>query len=294
MIIAEIGRGLGNSMYVYAAAKALSEKHKTELKLDKTYLQSWPRFEKKFGGTWDLVIEKFNISSQIATKKEIKRYIFRTYFRPIDKLTRKLKLFERNVYRFPSNGDAEDFFKIPNNSYLIIYCGREKFFKPIENIIKKEFELKEEYKKQIKERLKEISSQNSISIHVRRGDVLKLKNCLVLSADYYKRAIEIIKKQVKNPIFYIFSDEIDWCKENLSNLGIKLNFVEGNKDYEDLELMKSCKHNILANSALSWWAGYLNKNPKKIVIAPKSFSMFKDSKEDPELPKNWIKIEEEI
>jgi len=290
MIITEIGRGLGNSMYVYAAAKALAEKHKTILKLDKTYLKSWPRPNHQFGGSWDLVIEKFKISSEIATEREIRKHIFRTYFRPLDKILRKLKLFERRVIYFPSSGSAENYFKIPDNVYLIIYCGKEKFFKPIENQIRKEFELKEKFKEPIKDKIKEISSKNSVSIHVRRGDVLKLKDYYVLDINYYKKAIEIIKNKIKDPIFYVFSDEINWCKKNFKDFDIKMNFVEGRKDYEDLELMKTCKHNILANSSFSWWAGYLNKNPKKTVIAPKNFTMFKSYNQDPELPKEWIKI----
>lgn len=290
MIIAEIGRGLGNSMYVYAAAKALAEHYKTKLKLDKTYLKAWPKPNYKFGGVWDLVIEKFNISAEIATRKETRKHIFRTYLRLVDKIIHKFKLFEKDVYRFPNEGSVQDFFKIPDNSYLIIYCGKEKFFKPVEKQIRKEFELKEEFKKPIQQKIKEISLKNSVSIHVRRGDVLKLKNYYALNVDYYKKAIDIIKKKVKNPRFYIFSDEIDWCKENFKKFGINMNFIEGQKDYEDLELMKTCKHNILANSAFSWWAGYLNKNPKKIIIAPKKFSMFKNDNSDPELPKNWIKI----
>ena len=290
MIITEIGRGLGNSMYVYAAAKALAEKHKTNLKLDKAYLKAWPRPKYKFGGVWDLVIEKFKISAEIATKKEIKKHVFRTYFRPLDKIIHKFKLFEKNVIRFPSTGSAENYFKIPNDVYLIIYCGKEKFFKPIEKIIRKEFELKEKFKEPLKDKTKEIFSKNSVSIHVRRGDVLKLKDFYVLDVDYYKKAVEKIKSKIKDPIFYVFSDEIGWCKKNFKDFGIKMNFVEGQKDYEDLELMKTCKHNILANSSFSWWAGYLNKNPNKIVIAPKKFTMFKRGNKDPELPKDWIKI----
>ena len=100
----------------------------------------------------------------------------------------------------------------------------------------------------------------------------------------------MMKKNIKNPKFYVFSDEIDWCKENLGKLGVDLNFVDGHEDYEDLEMMRSCKNNILAISSFSWWAGYLNDNPKKIVIAPKEFTMFKNVK-GPKLPSDWKLIE---
>lgn len=288
MIIAEIGRGLGNSMYVYAAAKSLAKHHNTELKLDTSHLRSWPKLEKS-GGDWEPELKRFNISSEIATRKEVRRFILRTRFRLTDKIIGRFKLFERDVYRFPTSGSIEDFFNLPNNIYLKGYLGDEKFFKSIKSRIKREFTLKEENKKKIKLLLDKISKENSVSIHVRRGDLIKI-GALVLSPDYYKKAIEKIKKKVKNTKFYVFSDDIWWCKENFKNFGIKFNFIHGTKGWEDLELMRDCKHNILANSALSWWAGYLNPNPRKIVIAPEPFTHWVSKDNYDNLPKKWVRI----
>ncbi len=291
MIIAEIGRGLGNSMYVYAAALALAKHKKTELKLDTSYLRGWPRWE-KYGGLWEFELGRFNISAKEATKKEVRKFVLKTGFRPIDKMLRKYKLFDRNVIYFPSHGSLEDFFNLPDNSYLRGYLGREKFFEKIIPIIRKEFTLQEENLVKIRKELDSIKKENSVSIQVRRGDVLKLKNAYILGEEYYRQAVEIIMKKVKNPRIYLFSDDPEWCKKNL-NFGENLAFIEDGSlgGYEVLELMKNCKHNILGNSALSWWAGYLNDNPKKIVIAPKNFTHFNDVKvEDNVLPKDWIAI----
>jgi hypothetical protein len=294
MIIAEIGRGLGNSMYVYAAALALAKHKNTELKLDTTYLKSWPTWE-KYGGLWEFELGKLNISAQEASKREIRKFVFKTGFRPIDKIVRRYKIFDRNVIYFPSHGSLEDFFNIPDNSYLRGYLGREKFFKGIKEQIKKEFTLKEEYKAPIYPLLEKVSKDNSVSIHVRRGDLLTLKNATVLDLSYYKNAIDMVNKKVKNARFYVFSDEIKWCKDNLKDMGAELNFIEDsdcpNTGYHVLEVMRLCKHNILANSALSWWAGYLNPNPQKIVIAPKQFTQFANvDVEDNVIPEGWIKI----
>lgn len=290
MIILEIGRGLGNSMFAYAAAKLLANHHNTELKLDISHIQSWPRFEKN-GGDWDFTLGKFKISSKIATRKEIRKFACKTKCRPIDKVFRKYHLFEKNVFYFPTHKSLDEFYQIPNNSYLWGYFGDKKFSEPILKELKEEFTLKEEFSQNIKKDLEKVSKEESVSIHVRRGDLLKLKNALVLGLSYYKNAVELMKKKLKEPTFYVFSDDINWCKENL-NLGVKLNFIEGNESYEDLELMKSCKNNILANSAMSWWTGYLNKNPKRIVIAPEKFTMFNNDDRDKNLPKDWILIKD--
>ncbi len=289
MIIAEIGRGLGNSMYVYAAAKALAEHHRTELKLDITHIQSWPQLEKT-GGDWDFTLGKFNIPAKIATKKELRKYVWKTKIRPIDKIFRKYGLFEKNVRYFPTDGRVEDFVKIPDNSYLYIYCGHQRFFNSIKEIIKGEFTLKDKYKEKIRPLLEKLKTQDSVSLHVRRGDVLNLKNCNILGVDYYKKAVDIIKQKVKDPIFYVFSDDIPWCKTNFQKLGVKLAYMEGNETYEDLELMRRCKYNILSNSSMSWWSGYLNSNKQKIIIAPKNFSHYKHLGNNNSLPNDWIKI----
>ncbi|MBU3923827.1 MAG: alpha-1,2-fucosyltransferase [Nanoarchaeota archaeon] len=233
MIITEVGRGLGNSMYVYAAGRALAEHWRTEHKIDSSFLDAWPHPNYKFGGSWDVVLDKFNISAKRATRGDVLRHLFRTWIRPIDRFLYKFKLFDRKVVYFPTTGLIEDFYKIPDDTYLMGYFGEDKFFKDIIGIIQKEFSLKDENKVEIKELLKEIGSCNSVSIHVRRGDVLKLKDCYILDVDYYREAVGLIKEKIKNPKFYVFSDEIDWCKKNFSGLGIKLNFVEGRKDYED-------------------------------------------------------------
>lgn len=122
----------------------------------------------------------------------------------------------------------------------------------------------------------EIRKTNSVSLHIRRGDYItsKITNkfhgtcCL----GYYKKAMKLINKKVKNPKYFVFSDDIYWVKKNLE---IKNAFYVddnvGDKSYIDMQLMSMCKHNIIANSSFSWWAAWLNNNPNKIVIAPKKW-----------------------
>ena len=141
--------------------------------------------------------------------------------------------------------------------------------------------------------LAQIDKVNAVSLHVRRGDYLLAKNMSVLGVcglDYYKKAIEYVAKNVKNPYFFLFSDDIPWVEENL-----KINYPyeivdinNGKNSFYDLWLMKNCKHNIIANSSFSWWGAWLNENPNKIVVAPKKW--MNTIKKVEVCPKDWIRI----
>ncbi|MCR5250367.1 MAG: alpha-1,2-fucosyltransferase, partial [Lachnospiraceae bacterium] len=122
-----------------------------------------------------------------------------------------------------------------------------------------------------RELLKRIKSSSSVSVHVRRGDYLD--NYLhgnIANARFIRNAMEHIKSLVKDPVFFVFSNDPDWCEENIRIEDAECHFVRGNESAVELDItmMSACKHNIIANSSFSWWAQYLNKNPEKIVIAP--------------------------
>jgi hypothetical protein len=112
-----------------------------------------------------------------------------------------------------------------------------------------------------------------------------------LGSDYYKKAIGEISKKISDPHFFVFSDDIEWCKENL-----KIEFpteyigndTAGYKNSRHLQLMSLCKHNIIANSSFSWWGAWLNNNPEKIVIAPKDWFINQD--ENDLVPRVWKKV----
>jgi len=112
-----------------------------------------------------------------------------------------------------------------------------------------------------------IEKSNAVAIHFRR-----IQYEPVISIDYYKKAIKYISENVENPTFFIFSDDINWCRENLSINGICF-FVENFKDelYE-LKLMSQCNHFIIANSTFSWWGAWLSVNADKKVIMPDGYT----------------------
>ena len=113
-----------------------------------------------------------------------------------------------------------------------------------------------------------------------------------MGIEYFFEGLNYIKQDICNKFnLVVFSDDIDWCKKNLSHLNDNIVFVEGNKDYEDLFMMSYCDHNIISNSSFSWWSAWLNFNPHKMVIAPKNWFGPMGPKDVQDLiPESFIKI----
>ena len=122
-----------------------------------------------------------------------------------------------------------------------------------------------------------ITECNSVAIHARRGDMLG-SNGIYYATGFFKRAVKFIKKNVPNPVFWVFCDpdSVRWALDNASILGLDrardvIKFVDWNtseNSYRDMQLMASCKHQIITNSSFGWWAAWLNTNPDKITISP--------------------------
>lgn len=140
--------------------------------------------------------------------------------------------------------------------------------------------------------LQKINNLNSVSLHIRRGDYLSGKYdglLLCCQLDYYKRAILYMETHLQNPVFFCFSDDIEYVRQNFK--GDNFVFVDGNQgdnSWQDMFLMSRCRHNIIANSTFSWWGAYLNLNPDKIVIAPKKWWYYFE--QDDVVPDEWLRL----
>jgi hypothetical protein len=292
MVIIKINGGIGNQLFQYAFGRALEEKCNYKVYYDISEFESYKL------RNYDL--HHFNVDIKFVYKKDIEKLnnisnkIKFKIFRLLN--IHKLKLRKLSYYQEFIDNFNVDVFKISNSIYLNGYWQSEKYFFEIRDIIKRELFIKTPPSETNEFILKNILSVNSVSVHIRRGDYLTnnktkhLYGCCTL--DYYYQAFSIISNNVKNPIFFVFSDDIEWAKENLKN---KYNFyfVDVNNSinaYEDLRLMSFCKHNIIANSSFSWWGAWLNLNSNKIVISPKKWFAGKKVKIEDRIPSNWLKI----
>ena len=109
--------------------------------------------------------------------------------------------------------------------------------------------------------------------------------------EYYQKAINIVKKEFHDPFFFIFSDDIEWVKENLkldTNNVLFIDWNKGNDSVYDMFLMSKAKANIIANSTFSFWGAFLNEE-SKITVCPRKW--FNQGFKDPDIiPESWIRI----
>lgn len=291
MIIVDVIGGLGNQMFQYAAGRALSLKLRVPLKLDTRDFSGY-RLHQGFE-----LNRLFNCNAEIATNSDLAQVLGWQRAKLVQRVFRRPQLKNLRYKSFevePHFYYWSDINQLEDNKYLYGYWQSEKYFIEFAENIREDFTFKLPFSDQNAELTEQISRVNAVSLHVRRGDyVSNTKNSFigVCSLEYYQKAIEHIKKQVDLPIFFVFSDDINWAKSNLV-LDKTTTFVSHNKgseSYNDMRLMSLCKHNIIANSSFSWWGAWLNANPEKIVIAPKQW--FANSTDVSDLlPKGWIKL----
>ena len=290
-VITRLNGGLGNQLFQYAAGRALAERLDAPLKLDisefDTYLLR--RFD----------LDKLNINAEIATPDELDSFVIspsrsQRYF---SRLAISLG-FGFNRIAFKENKFSYDntFEKIQYPMYLNGYWQSEKYFKPIQDKLRSELGLADGLGEASQGVLNEILQRSAISLHIRRGDYITNPSAAavhgVCPLEYYYSAIRHICTHVHSPHFFVFSDDPQWAKDNLK-ISFPVQFVEANgpdRSVEDMWLMKSCNHHIIANSSFSWWAAWLNNKQNKIVISPRIW--FLDRKIDTKdlIPEQWVRI----
>lgn len=290
MIIVYLKGGLGNQMFQYAFGRHLVEIHQTQMKMDISAYD--------YDGLIEYALEPFNMQDSFASPDEIK------------KLTEtKQSSFSNRLYSiFHSHQKRPNSFiqwnkidynpnmlKLPDGVYLEGYWQSEKYFIGIEQIIRDDFTLKETQTGKNKEVAEHILSSESVSIHIRRGDYIDSpivgNSQDACSLDYYHRCIDEISQKTSNPVFFVFSDDIEWCRKSLK-LSSPAVYVDHNgfdKGYEDMRLMSQCRHNIVANSTFSWWAAWLNNNKENLVYAPQKWFTEKKYNIDDIIPAKWVR-----
>jgi hypothetical protein len=290
-IIVGLKGGLGNQLFQYAFGKYLSEKYNCKLKLDKSLFAYYDLH--------DYSLDPYKLNEEFASEQEIpKQYltnnkILRKVYTITDRFFCKTRIIKEESLSF----NAELIQQNSDFIYLDGYWQSEKYFESIFEQMRHNLAIKPAfYSESNNNYLSDIQEYNSVSIHIRRGSytIEKYQQVHGLTPlEYYNKAIQKIKRDIKSPKFFIFSDDTKWVRENFESL-TNSTIIEGTpeKDYLDIFLMSQCKHNIIANSTFSWWGAWLNSNPHKIVIAPKIWYMMEDLNITTSslIPNSWIRL----
>lgn len=292
MIIVRLMGGLGNQMFQYAAARRLAYANEAQLKLD----VRWFKNNGEIDTLRNYALNKLNIKEDFASSSEIRKYVRKDPRKTMGRIltyspfSKRSFILEKHYHFDPS------VLRLHDNVYLEGYWQSEMYFKDIEGIIREEFSFRVEMDALNRQIAETIRNTNSVSIHVRRGDYVSNQATSLFhgtcSLDYYRLSIEKITARVKDPHFFVFSDDPPWVKENLK-LAHTASFIghnEQKKGHEDMRLMSLCRHHIIANSTLSWWGAWLCMNPEKIVIAPAEWFRNKEIDASDLLPERWIRI----
>jgi hypothetical protein len=283
MIIARLQGGLGNQLFQYAAAKALSAKLGVSFKPE--VITSLQKDKLRHIALHDL-----QANFELATNAEVKQFIyFPSLYRHQPAFFSRIG---KHIYREPHFHFDPRFFQLNDPVFIDGFWQSHLYFKDIDSSIRQDFAVKPELIKNVTEKGMELQNKLSVAVHIRRGDFLQPKAVAyhgIPDTGYYAKAIALIKEKVPGASIYYFSDDIEWVKANLPADTAEFVSSFTKSAIEDFYLMTKCKHNIIANSSFSWWTAWLNNNPGKIVIAPGQWFAVDHNTNDL-IPADWIRI----
>ena len=268
MIVRYMG-GLGNQLFQYAFGIACEKQYGVKVEFDKF---SYTRDKKR-----KYELEQFQISNK-SMVKGVKSWYYNVLFY-FNSKAKDLFVFEKKTFDYQKYDIAEQ------HKYYIGHWQNVKYFDMVRQELKKEFNLIS-VPSQISHLYKIINeNRHSIAVHVRRGDYLSIHEYVVQTMEYYEAAMHMVRKKITNPVFYVFSDDIDWCKHNFDISQNDIFFIDGNSTVEDFILMRACHGFIISNSTYSWWPAYLSES--KVIVAPEKWYI--DENENDEVKNALLK-----
>lgn len=288
MIIIKIQGGLGNQLLQYSIGQVIARNLKKNVAYDLSFFDEENKYTKR-----PYLLDKFVLDVRVATAQEIQNaklphgFISKYY----NLCTRALnKYFFKKYYI----GYDKTFIGRVRGSESMYLEGFWQGYKYYENNLKELDSLSSLKDSSSVEKFKEeysFSTKNSVSVHIRRGDFTK-KNAgtKVVPKEYYERAVPFFEKLVVNPTYFIFSDDIEWVKQEMSHLFKDVVYVSSSslRDYEEFVLMKACKHAILSNSTFCWFSTLLTDIDEKVVIYPLNWENVYLNKDKYICPPRWL------
>jgi len=289
--------GLGNQLFQYAAGRYFAHILDADLRIitehrDRAFSHGTfarplllPRFAIKAP-----VLEMTGLDKLLLSQRRLSR-TFSALITPLARTYVTREAFAERYHFVP------ELLPPPGTDtlYLVGYWQAHAYANTVAEELRQEFCIKESptgHNVEMRDRI--ASTPTPVSLHMRRGDyTLAAEGNIALPLDYYSRAISLMRQNFRHPVFFIFSDDLNFAKQHLPD-DVERVFVEGNNDshsHEDLRLMSACHHHIIANSSFSWWGAWLNPRPEKTVIAPRHWHLTPDTYFPDLLPSSWLLLD---
>jgi hypothetical protein len=288
MVIVRIIGGLGNQMFMYAAGRKLAHVLAVELKLDVKGFETYKLRKYRLGS--------FNIQEKFASAEEVAALIRPGFVERLRRTRRPAGTYIRYIREKHFHFDP-DILILKDGVYLDGYWQSEKYFADVAGIIRQEFTVKTPQTDENKALARQMASCQSVCLSIRRGDYVTNPKTNqfhgTCDMEYYRACVSHLTRTVKEPHFFVFSDELQWARANL-RLPYPVTFVDHNRDRpnqpnQDMRLMSQCKHHIIANSTFPWWGAWLSPNPDKLVLAPKRWLNTDKHNTKDLIPDGWIR-----
>jgi Glycosyl transferase family 11 len=291
-VVTGLNGGLGNQMFQYAAGRALALRCGAPLKLDLSrYVRDGKR-RYELGalsicatpaGKADLARFTLQPDAESPWRARLKRCRYG--------IVRAAPVYNERHFHF----DA-DVLALRAPVYLSGYWQTEKYFAEFAAALRRELAPREGLEPENAAIAAAIDATNAVSLHVRRGDYVTEPRTSryhgVCSIDYFRAAAEFIEKRAGAIHLFVFSDDQEWCRDNLA-LGMPTTFVAANspdRGFRDMQLMARCRHHVIANSSFSWWGAWLNPSPTKIVVAPQRWFDAGSADTRDLIPASWVRL----
>lgn len=298
MVIVQLIGGIGNQMFQYACARHLAMLNNTELKLDLSFIRNRAPFKKDFVfRNYDL--DLFNIHATLITADDIPEYPPDWKINSIPHRLYNLFLIGLKGYKYVLEWKLNKYnlmlynkniLKKRGNIYLAGYWASPRYFEKIQATIRADFSFRNELPPHCISIKNDIQATQSVCINVRRKEFLVVKAMGFHGVDYINKAVKLITQHVSNPVFFVFSDDLPWCRENIK-LDFPVTFLGeeyyGDKYGDYLHLMTLCRHFIISNSTYAWWGAWLSNHPDKIVVTP--IKLFNDYSDEDLIPGEWLR-----
>jgi hypothetical protein len=291
MIVTNLCGGLGNQMFQYAFGRRLALDHKTSLWLD---ISSFKGGEARGETPRNYRLHFFRIKARLLPPWL--GALLLPFPRRLPPRFAKMPRWPGLVSKLTEEGMGYNpkALQAGGSLYVEGYWQTERYFAAVADEIRADFQLAEPMT-DMRQAIAAQMSASAVSVHVRRGDYITNANAAAFhgtcSPEWYARAMNHMAENVKDPRFFVFSDDPEWSRANLPSFP-QMVFIDPQPDgreFEDIHLMSHCRHHIIANSSFSWWGAWLNPSPDKKVIAPERWFLAEADLTD-RVPASWTRM----